>query len=292
MNLTHKTRRAVLAIGAAGALVVVGGGMAVASYSGVAANGQILACWKNSPASMRIVDHFPCKPDETALSWNQKGVPGTAGAAGVPGTAGAAGADGADGEAGPAGASGSGGTGSAGATGATGATGPEGPAGEVGPAGPQGDVGPAGQDGAPGEVGPQGETGPSGSAAISTSPIYKNLQGCSMYGSSGSTLAPTREGGQPVTQLGTVTQTAPGVFHLSGLDVTKSYQVSACNYGYVDYQAPRSDGTLDVVLRSYDSTTNTYNTTGMDANGVPIVIYTRDSIMGATLTLTAPTSTP
>lgn len=139
MTLPKSTRAAVAAIGAAGVLIVTGAGMAVAAYSGVAANGQINACWKNSKvANMRLVDHFPCKAGETAISWNQKGVQGDKGATGAEGDTGTAGAKGDTGATGPAGSGGSG------STGATGATGPKGD-----PGAPGAD----GKDGAPGEGG-------------------------------------------------------------------------------------------------------------------------------------------
>jgi collagen type I/II/III/V/XI/XXIV/XXVII alpha len=123
MSLSPKSRAGVAAIGLAAVLVAAGGGLAAASYSGVSSSGKILACWQNSSNGFRIVDHFPCKPGETALSWNQKGVKGATGTAGPPGLVGArgpmgaAGADGAPGAPGAPGAGGTGPTGSAGPAG-------------------------------------------------------------------------------------------------------------------------------------------------------------------------------
>jgi hypothetical protein len=138
MSLPRRTRLVVASIGATSALVVTGAGMAVAAYSGVSGSGTILACWKNLPGTIRIVDHFPCKTGETAISWNQKGVKGDPGARGSTGAAGPAGSAGAKGDTGAAGAKGD--TGAGGAKGDTGATGDPGP---VGPPGADGGAGAA-----------------------------------------------------------------------------------------------------------------------------------------------------
>src|SRR5438046_2968523 len=69
----------------------------------------------------------------TRISWNIRGVPGTAGAQGP-----------------------------AGKQGATGSSGPSGPAGPPGPQGAPGPQGEAGVAGAPGSSGPQGSQGPQG----------------------------------------------------------------------------------------------------------------------------------
>ena len=275
MNLTRRTRHAAVAIGTAGALVVLGGGLAVASYSGVSSKGQILACWNS--AGVRIVDHYPCRTGETPLSWNQKGVKGDTGPTG------AAGASGTDGS-GLMGATGA--TGAAGATGATGATGP---AGVAGPSGAPGADGADGADGLRGAQGIQGEVGPAGAAAVtrSSGPLYAYLSGCSMYGNA-SDVAPTK-GGQPAATVGTVTMTAPGVYHLEGLTPGRSYGVYVCSIGNVT-QTATADGTLDVVLRGYDQATATYGA-GFDANGAPLQVnWTENNVSkyASTLVLTAP----
>ena len=163
MTLTRKQRAAAAISLAAVSLVAVGSGVAMASYSGVAANGQILVCWKNAPGGVRIVDHFPCKTGETPLSWNQKGVKGDVGLTGDDGPrgpVGATGSAGAAGVAGPAGAKGD--TGSVGPAGSPGVAGADGTAGQDGAVGPQGIQGEPGEQGLQGEPGQQGEQGVQG----------------------------------------------------------------------------------------------------------------------------------
>jgi hypothetical protein len=97
MTLTRRASRvAATVIAGAGGLVLVSGSWAAASYSGYSSRGPILACWTNGQsANMRLVDHFPCKPGETPLSWNVQGVKGKTGATGAQGAAGLAGKAGA-----------------------------------------------------------------------------------------------------------------------------------------------------------------------------------------------------
>jgi hypothetical protein len=91
MKLTVPTLRA-LTGGAVTALVVVTvTALAGASYSGQDGGGVIHACFK-SDATLRIVDHFPCKAGETALSWNAVGRTGANGPVGDVGPRGPAGA--------------------------------------------------------------------------------------------------------------------------------------------------------------------------------------------------------
>lgn len=84
--------------------------------------------------TLRVLDTGDkCRPNETALSWNQKGPKGDTGAPGPQGSTGAPGPQGTQGPAGPAGPAGP-----QGATGAQGVPGPEGMPGPAGPAGPAG----------------------------------------------------------------------------------------------------------------------------------------------------------
>jgi hypothetical protein len=133
MTLT-RTNAAIAAGAAFAALVLAGGGAALASYSGTQTSGSILTCWKNSPtANVRLVDHFPCARGETPVSWNAKGVKGDRGAAGLPGLPGAQGVQGAVGISAASGVTGAAGrNGSDGAKGDPGATGPRGLQGERG----------------------------------------------------------------------------------------------------------------------------------------------------------------
>jgi hypothetical protein len=90
-----------------------------------------------SKGALRVVDAgTACRPNESAILWNEQGPQGETGPAGPQGDAGPAGATGETGPAGPAGAKGD--------AGDTGPAGPAGPAGATGPAGPQGPAGAAG----------------------------------------------------------------------------------------------------------------------------------------------------
>jgi hypothetical protein len=113
---------------------------------------------------LRIVTHgTPCRPGETALSWNVKGLKGNTGAPGPKGDTGPAGADGAAGAKGDAGATGAQGPkGDSGPAGADGVPGTQGLKGAMGATGPQGPAGPSGPQGLSGPSGPQGLSGPSG----------------------------------------------------------------------------------------------------------------------------------
>lgn len=117
--------------------ITTAAGLASASYTGTDSAGIIHGCFSSS--ALRVVDHFPCKTGETALSWNSRGRDGLNGSPG---------ADGRDGARGPAGADGAAGhDGAAGAAGSAGPAGTPGSAGERGLTGPQGPTGVAGVDG-------------------------------------------------------------------------------------------------------------------------------------------------
>ena len=155
------------------AAVVATSAIAVAAIPG--AGGQINGCYSTAAltkGNVRIVDEgTSCRPNEAAISWNQKGqkgdaggagpagpagpagAKGDAGVAGAPGATGAPGTPGAKGETGPAGTDGKNGIdGKDGAKGDTGAAGPKGDTGAAGPAGPQGPAGPAGAGGGGGAL--------------------------------------------------------------------------------------------------------------------------------------------
>ena len=102
-------------MGLAGALVGVGGSVAVAAFTGADGDGVIRGCFEKNTGVLRIVEGGVCLRGETPISWNQQGVQGEAGA---PGAAGPQGPRGFDGYQGP--------------TGATGSTGPAGPQGTAG----------------------------------------------------------------------------------------------------------------------------------------------------------------
>jgi hypothetical protein len=97
------------------------------------AAGVIHSCYRASNGRLRVIDTHHgagCRPNETALNFNQMGRPGPAGAAGPKGD--------------------------------TGLTGPAGPGGPKGDPGAKGD---AGAKGDPGTMGPAGPAGPAGPGA-------------------------------------------------------------------------------------------------------------------------------
>jgi len=147
------------------------GGVAWATIPSV--NGTIHGCYTTgrtgvddpNKGQLRVVDSASdCKNNETAISWNEKGVPGAAGATGPAG---------AKGDAGP-----------------QGPQGPQGPAGDQGPAGPAGavgDAGPAGPPGAAGAQGPKGDQGPQGTAGADGAATTYNYR--RVFSASGSAFA-------------------------------------------------------------------------------------------------------
>jgi hypothetical protein len=82
---------AVIALVAAGGLVVGGGAIAAAQIP--SSTGQITACYLKSGGSLRVIDSATakCKSTETQLTWNQSGVPGQDGTSGTDGTNGVSG---------------------------------------------------------------------------------------------------------------------------------------------------------------------------------------------------------
>lgn len=116
----------------AGAVALVGGGMAVASAeSSSAPVVKYSACLSSVTKTLSSVtiDRTPkCPPHSRVIAWSAQGPAGATGPAGPQGPAGPAG---------PAG----GGAGTTGATGPAGAQGPTGPTGAVGPTGPAGAAG-------------------------------------------------------------------------------------------------------------------------------------------------------
>jgi hypothetical protein len=157
MSRVFTGRRVRLVASSTAVLLVTGGvGLATGAIPGVDA--QIDSCVKSS-GQLRVIDTAAgetCRDNEAGLSWNQRGPQGAQGLRGTDGSRGAAGPAGPAGETGPAGP-----VGPKGADGDKGATGPAGPAGPKGADGATGDTGPAGADGA---AGPKGDVGPAGLA--------------------------------------------------------------------------------------------------------------------------------
>jgi hypothetical protein len=178
------------------------GGVAWATIPG---DGDVYtACKLNALGTIRLIDPSlstktllgHCTPNETQITWSQKGPKGDTGAAGTNGTNGTNGINGAPCPAsdlacrGPQGANGSDGTN--GAPGADGAPGPKGdPCLPNVPEcrGPQGDPGPRGEPGKDGAAGPQGPPASSPNPAtvtdvpvgsrvtLSTSPLFGTISG-------------------------------------------------------------------------------------------------------------------
>ncbi|MCU1591255.1 MAG: Collagen alpha-5(VI) chain [Frankiales bacterium] len=197
MTLTRKTAAAAVSIATAGAMVLTGASLAVASYSGTRDGGMILACWKTSAgANLRLVDHFPCKGNETPISWNrqgakgEQGVAGVAGAPGASGSKGLTGAPGTDGSAGAIGRAGkdglAGAAGKDGLAGLAGAAGKDGLAGLAGAAGKDGLAGAAGKDGVDGAAGKNGVDGAAGKDGLAGAAGKDGLDGAA--GKDGSVL--------------------------------------------------------------------------------------------------------
>jgi type VI secretion system secreted protein Hcp len=83
-----------IAIVAGTAVVLAVAGVAVASIPN--ADNVIDGCYSNGSGTLRVIDtsSSQCTSKETALSWNQEGVPGEAGAPGIPGAPGPTGPQG------------------------------------------------------------------------------------------------------------------------------------------------------------------------------------------------------
>lgn len=81
LNLGTRTGRAVVVIGAAGALTITG---AVAYAAGAAPNTTIYACVAKSGGAVRIVGRtVKCKRSEKRIDWNRQGRVGPRGPAGL-----------------------------------------------------------------------------------------------------------------------------------------------------------------------------------------------------------------
>lgn len=111
------------------ALTIAASGIAYAAIP--AGDGTIHACYQSNDGllsqkgGLRVIDSAAvCRPNETALTWNQRGLQGVPGAQGPKGDTGSQGPKGD--------------TGPKGVTGDTGSQGPAGPRGETGPTGPPG----------------------------------------------------------------------------------------------------------------------------------------------------------
>jgi Collagen triple helix repeat (20 copies) len=153
-----------------GVLVALAGTVAFASIPDSA--GVIHACFKTNNGQLRVIDSATqqCRKGETAISWNQAGLPGPQGPQGIQGLTGAAGATGATG---PQGLKGD--TGATGATGAQGIQGLTGATGATGAQGIQGLTGATGATGAQGIQGPKGDTGATGAQGVPGVPGVSGL---------------------------------------------------------------------------------------------------------------------
>ena len=139
-------KKTLTALAAGLALLVIGGGVALATIPG--SGGVIRGCYAKFGGTLRVIDQGSCRATESPLSWNQAGQQGLQGPQGPQGPQGAKGDQGSQGPAGQQGPKGD-----------TGSTGPAGPQGQQGPAGQQGSVGPQGSTGPQGATGPQGPAG-------------------------------------------------------------------------------------------------------------------------------------
>ena len=158
--LNSVTRRRLRLVTSSTAVLLISGGVGIATGAIPGLGGRIDACYRPASGQLRVIDSDSgdqCRRNETPLSWNERGPRGADGAVGERGPAGPAG------ERGPAGPQGEkGDTGPAGSTGEDGAPGPAGPKGDDGPAGPKGDKGDKGDTGPAGPKGDSGATGPQG----------------------------------------------------------------------------------------------------------------------------------
>ncbi len=99
-KLSGSPRRLVLLCGSVLLLAVgvLGGGVAVAQFTGQAASPIIYAC-VSKPGNVRVVtEGTACRPDETAISWNAQGPQGPQGQQGPQGDPGPQGPQGAPGD--------------------------------------------------------------------------------------------------------------------------------------------------------------------------------------------------
>jgi Collagen triple helix repeat (20 copies) len=147
-------RMGLLGAGGLAAVLVAGGGTALATATGPVSGGVITGCYTNaevngSHAFVLQDSGTACPKGTSAVSWNEQGAAGPAGAAGPQGPAGPAGP--------------------AGATGATGAQGPAGATGAIGPQGPAGAAGTPGAGATVTALSPGDPNCASGGAAISAS---------------------------------------------------------------------------------------------------------------------------
>jgi hypothetical protein len=145
-----RTVALLLGVGAAGLA-------SVAAAADAPVPSAVNACVHKTTGQVRVVANTnQCSAQvETALTWNQQGVPGPQGTIGPAGPVGPAGA-----------------TGDPGPAGVQGPAGPAGGAGAQGPAGPAGSAGPQGPVGA---QGPQGPSGPAGASSLNTTTIFSEL---------------------------------------------------------------------------------------------------------------------
>ena len=158
-------RRTLVTLAAALAVLVVGGGVALATIPG--GDGVIHSCYAKSGGALRVIDASVtnCKSTETSLDWNMTGAQGPAGPQGPKGDPGP---QGPKGDAGPQGVKGD--------------AGPQGVKGDAGPQGVKGDAGPQGANGATGPAGTNGTDGRDGVSVVSV-PLSSGDANCPNGGS-------------------------------------------------------------------------------------------------------------
>jgi hypothetical protein len=159
VQLTFRVTRTRLVLVVAAAALSVGG-VAWATIPGV--DNTIHGCYRtaggDNQGQLRVVETSArCRGNETAIEWNQQGVPGATGATGPAGPTGPQGPKGEKGE-----------KGATGATGAAGTQGPKGDPGNDGAPGTNGTNGAQGLQGLQGLQGPQGPQGPQGTSGSTT----------------------------------------------------------------------------------------------------------------------------
>jgi hypothetical protein len=241
----------------AGAVALVGGGMAIASAESSSA--QVVkysACLSSVTKTLSSVtiDGTPrCLPHARVISWSAQGPAGARGPAGPQGATG------------PAGPAGSG----------TGATGPAGPQGATGPAGAIGQTGPVG---APGAQGPAG-----GVLAFSEFYALMPSDNASTIAIGAAVQFPNAG---PTSGAGAISGTSPA-FTLSAIGTYQvSFQVSVSEAGQLELSLNGADLGYTVVGRASGTTqiTETALVTTTVVNSVLEVINSPGSPTALTIT--------
>jgi hypothetical protein len=156
-----------IAVTTAAALAAIGS-VSFASAALLGSDGKVDSCVNNLNGAVFVIDREAgqaCTNKQTALSWNQQGVPGAQGATGATGAAGPQGDRGLPGP-----------------QGERGAPGQQGERGLPGQQGEKGAPGQQGERGLPGAQGPQGQPGPQGApGVVDTSRFYTKTDSDARY---------------------------------------------------------------------------------------------------------------